>query len=72
MRVTIVAAAALFAPGVTPAFADDDSGSYVGAGAGQFNVEVDDVDTADELDEAFDGDDTVCANPIWLSGAWRF
>jgi opacity protein-like surface antigen len=59
MRVTILAVAALFASGMTPAFADNDRGFYAGAGVGLFNIEVDDVDTIDELDQAFDSDDTV-------------
>ena len=70
MRLTIVpAAAALFALGMSPAFADENpSGFYVGVGAGQFNIEVDDLDTSDELDEAFDGDDTVYK----VFAGWRF
>ena len=68
MRFTIIAAAALFALGITPAFADNERGFYVGVGAGQFNVEVDDVDPTDALEEAFDGDDTVYK----LFAGWRF
>lgn len=59
---------ALFALGVTPAFADNESGFYLGVGAGQFNVEVDDLDTTDEAREAFDGDDTTYK----AFGGWRF
>lgn len=67
MRRSILAAA-LFALGVVPAFADNESGLYLGVGIGQFNVEIDDVDTADDIEEAFDSDDTV-----WKAFAgWRF
>src|ERR1700754_3051390 len=59
MRFTVLAAAAVFAFGMTPAFADNDRGFYAGAGVGVFNIEVDDVDTTDELRERFDSDDTV-------------
>ena len=59
MRFTVFAAAAAFAFGMSPAFADNERGLYAGVGVGQFNIEVDDVDTTDELREAFDSDDTV-------------
>lgn len=65
-RSTLVAA--LFALGVTPAFADNESGLYLGAGVGQFNVEIDDIDSTDELEEQFDSDDTVYK----LFAGWRF
>jgi len=52
----------------TPSFAENDSGFYVGLGAGQFNVEIDDVDTANGIQEAFDSDDTVYK----LFAGWRF
>jgi opacity protein-like surface antigen len=70
MRFMIVPAVglALFALGVSPAFADNESGFYAGVGAGQFNVKVDDVDTSDEFKETFDGDDTVYK----LFAGWRF
>lgn len=68
MRFTTAFAAALLACGMTAAYADNESGLYLGVGAGQFNVEVDDVDTTDELDEAFDGDDTVYK----VFAGWRF
>jgi outer membrane immunogenic protein len=38
----------------TAAFAENDSGFYLGAGAGQFNVETDDISSS-----TFEGDDTV-------------
>jgi opacity protein-like surface antigen len=68
MRFAIIPAAALFALGITPAFADNEGGFYAGVGAGQFNIEVDDVDTTDEFEEAFDGDDTVYK----VFAGWRF
>jgi hypothetical protein len=59
MRFTVLAAAVAFAFGMSPAFADNERGFYAGVGVGQFNIEVDDVDTTDELRETFDSDDTV-------------
>jgi len=49
MRLTLLAAAAVFAFGATPAFADNEGGFYAGAGVGLFNIEVDDVDTVEML-----------------------
>lgn len=48
------------------AIAADDGGFYLGAGVGQFNIEVDDFEdlTADD----FDGDDTS----LKLFAGWRF
>ena len=60
-------AAALLAMGAAPVFADE-SGLYLGVGVGQFNVEVDDVDTADDIQQAFDSDDTVYK----VFAGWRF
>ncbi|HEX2493297.1 MAG TPA: outer membrane beta-barrel protein [Steroidobacter sp.] len=58
----------LSALGPAPAFAAEEGGLYLGAGAGQFNVEIDDVNTADEVIESFDSDDTS-----WkVFGGWRF
>ena len=54
-------AAALFAIGVTPAFADNERGLYLGGGVGLFNIEVDTV-------EGFDSDDTVYK----VFAGWRF
>jgi OOP family OmpA-OmpF porin len=68
MRFTLLAAAALFASGLTPAFADNERGLYLGVGVGQFNIEVDDLDTSNGIDEAFDSDDTVYK----VFGGWRF
>jgi opacity protein-like surface antigen len=62
-------AAGLMAAGTTPALAqDNDSGFYLGVGGGQFDVEIDDVDTANGIQEQFKGDDTV----FKVFGGWRF
>lgn len=61
-------AAALAALGTSPAYSDNESGLYLGVGAGQFNVSIDHVDTLDDVEAAFDGDETV-----WKAFAgWRF
>jgi hypothetical protein len=49
-----------------PALAQD-GGFYLGAGVGQFNLEVDELDDVD-LGDTFDGDDTS----MKLFGGWRF
>ena len=49
-----------------PALAQD-SGFYVGAGVGQFNIEIDELEDT-ELGETFDGDDTS----MKIFGGWRF
>ena len=61
-------AAALFAIGVTPAFADNERGLYLGAGVGLFNIEVDDVRDVASTVEGFDADDTVYK----VFAGWRF
>ena len=59
---------ALFALSATPAFADNDSGLYLGAGVGEFNVEIDDIADAGSTVEDFDSDDTT-----WkVFVGWRF
>ena len=68
MRLTTTLAAAVLACGMTAAHADNERGLYLGVGVGQFNVEVDDIDTTDELEAAFDSDDTV----FKVFGGWRF
>jgi Outer membrane protein beta-barrel domain len=68
MRLTTTLAAAVLACGMTAAHADNERGLYLGVGVGQFNIEVDDIDTTDELEEAFDSDDTV----FKVFGGWRF
>jgi OOP family OmpA-OmpF porin len=60
---------ALIALGASSAaFAQNDSGLYAGLGAGQVNVELDDVDTANGIQSAFDGDDAV----FKVFAGWRF
>jgi outer membrane immunogenic protein len=61
-------AAALFAIGVTPAFADNERGLYLGAGVGLFNIELDDVSDVTAAVEGFDADDTVYK----VFAGWRF
>jgi opacity protein-like surface antigen len=63
-----VLATALLALGAAPAFADNERGLYLGAGVGQFNVEVDDVSDAASTVESFDSDDTVYK----VFAGWRF
>jgi opacity protein-like surface antigen len=54
--------------GVTPVFAQNDSGLYVGAGVGQFNVKIDNVEDVGQTLGNFDSDDTV-----WkIFAGWRF
>jgi hypothetical protein len=61
-------ATALVALGISPAFAQNESGFYIGVGGGQFNVEIDDVNTANNIQETFDSDDTV----FKAFAGWRF
>lgn len=64
---TIVAA--LIISSAAPVCAEEnESGLYLGAGAGQFNVEIDDVGDLTAAVERFDADDTC-----WkIFGGWRF
>jgi OOP family OmpA-OmpF porin len=48
------------------AIADENQGFYLGAGVGQFNLEVDDI--SDISSETFDSDDTS----LKIFGGWRF
>jgi hypothetical protein len=50
------------------AAAENDSGLYLGVGGGQFNVEIDDIDTANGIQNTFDSDDTVYKAFV----GWRF
>jgi opacity protein-like surface antigen len=61
-------ATALLAFGATPAFADNERGLYLGAGVGQFNVEIDNLDDAGDTVANFDSDDTS----FKVFGGWRF
>lgn len=58
----------LMALGIAPALAQNDSGLYIGAGVGQFNVEIDDVEDVGTTLESFDSDDTS----IKVFAGWRF
>jgi hypothetical protein len=54
--------------GLTVARADGERGFYIGAGLGQFNVEVDDINDAANVAQDFDSDDTS-----WkVFAGWRF
>src|SRR5262245_49190519 len=68
MKRTLLALS-LFILGVSGALAEENpNGFYVGAGLGQFNVEVDDVEDAIGTAGDFDSDDTS-----WkIVGGWRF
>ncbi|HWK73231.1 MAG TPA: porin family protein [Povalibacter sp.] len=57
----VLAAATLLALGcgANAARADNERGFYVGAGVGQFNVKIDDIDDADEAIERLDDDDAA-------------
>jgi hypothetical protein len=65
-----IAAATFFALGAAAASAQEtnDSGFYVGAGVGQFNVKIDDVDDTDEALQTLDDDD----NSWKAFVGWRF
>jgi opacity protein-like surface antigen len=65
VAVTLVALGAFAG---TSAFADNEGGLYLGAGIGQFNVEIDDVVDVPSTVESFDGDDTAYK----VFAGWRF
>jgi hypothetical protein len=50
------------------AFADNEKGFYAGAGVGQFNVKIDNVEDVAETVSDFDSDDTS----FRIFGGWRF
>jgi opacity protein-like surface antigen len=64
----LVAAAALLAAPAVFAQEDNPEGFYVGAGLGQFNVEIDDVSDVTGTVESFDADDDT----LKIFGGWRF
>jgi Outer membrane protein beta-barrel domain len=67
--ITTAALLALMGAGTAAQAADEnDSGFYVGAGVGQFNVQIDDVDDTDEAIQKLDDDD----NSWKLFGGYRF
>jgi opacity protein-like surface antigen len=64
-----VATAILLALGAAPAVAaDNESGLYLGAGAGRFNVEIDNVEDVTDTIGSFDADDTT----FKAFAGWRF
>ena len=68
MKRTLLALS-LFIFGVSGALAEENpNGFYVGAGVGQFNVEVDNLDEAQDVVSDFDSDDTT----FKVFGGWRF
>lgn len=54
--------------GIAPALAENESGLYIGAGVGQFNVEIDNVEDVGDTVESFDSDDTT----FKIFAGWRF
>jgi OOP family OmpA-OmpF porin len=52
----------------TAAWADGETGLYLGAGVGQFNVQADDIDDLGPIVEEFDSDATT----FKVFGGWRF
>ena len=62
----LIAAFTFLATGA--ARADAQKGLYLGAGVGQFNVEVDNLDEAQDVVNNFDSDDTT----FKVFGGWRF
>ncbi len=67
MKVSTVAVG-LVAFSVVPAFADNDSGLYLGAGVGQFNLEIDAIEDVGSAVERFESDDTAYK----VFAGWRF
>jgi Outer membrane protein beta-barrel domain len=65
----VIAALALAACAVaTPAMADNDSGLYLGAGIGRFDIKVDGIEDVGETIESFESDDTT----FKVFAGWRF
>jgi OOP family OmpA-OmpF porin len=63
-----LAMATLLALGSAPVLADEDSGWYLGAGVGKFNVEVDEAEDITDTVGGFDSDDTT----MKVFAGWRF
>ncbi|MBX5461270.1 MAG: porin family protein [Steroidobacteraceae bacterium] len=63
-----IIALTLLSCAVPACFADNDSGLYLGAGVGQFNVKVNNVDDIGPIVSQFDSDDTS----FKAFGGWRF
>jgi OOP family OmpA-OmpF porin len=67
-RIVVWLTAVVLGTGLTVARADGEQGFYLGAGIGQFNVEVDNLDEAQDVVQDFDEDDTS-----WkIFAGWRF
>ncbi len=66
MRLPVVAFALLGLMGVGSATADEGRGLYLGAGVGQFGLEIDDLEEV--TTDTFDSDDTA----FKVFGGWRF
>ena len=67
--ITTAALLALMGAGTAAQAAEEnDSGFYIGAGVGQFNVQIDDVDDTDEAVQSLDDDD----NSWKFFGGYRF
>ena len=58
-RIVAAATTLVLAGTWSAANAENDSGFYVGAGLGQFNVQIDDIDDTDDAIERLDDDDTA-------------
>src|SRR5262245_5313075 len=60
-RLAVATTALLFAGGWTAAYAQDDNarGFYTGAGLGNFNAQIDDIDQTDDAIEKLDDDDAA-------------
>lgn len=68
MKRSIAVAAVVGLIATSASAADNDTGLYLGAGAGQFNVEIDSLADVPETAENFDDDDTC-----WkIFAGWRF
>lgn len=67
-RSAATTAAVLIAAIATPAWAQNDSGFYLGAGVGRFNVEIDNPGDVTDTVGSFDADDTT----FKAFAGWRF
>ncbi|MGI9245085.1 MAG: porin family protein [Steroidobacteraceae bacterium] len=68
MKRSAAATAIIFALASTPALAENDSGPYIGAGFGQFNVQIDNPGDVTDTIGSFDSDDTT----FKAFAGWRF
>ncbi len=67
IRLAVVMAALASVAAAPAAFADNESGFYLGGGVGRFNAQIDDVDALDPAIQGWDEDDTAYK----LFGGWR-